>query len=245
MAEENPSTEGDLPVVETPPVAEPPAVEPVVETPAEPVVEIPAEPEAPAEETPAEPVVEAPVEEAPAPAEEVPEPPAEEPVEEAPKPTYEAFKLPDGIQAAPEQITAYTDVLGEFGISQEAGQRLMDLHATALKEMYESQVQRQTDTFNEMRRDWVAEFDKRTGNRRDTVLNDAKFAVTDTIKSVEKRKAFWGALGLTGAGDHPDVVEGLAAIGKRLREGSAPPIGLPAKSNGGLTPAQRRYGVQS
>ncbi len=255
MAEENPSVEGALDPVETPP----PAVEPLIA----PEVVVPvktATAEAPVEVAPVEAAVEAPAGEeaaAEAPATEAaaetpaetPEAPAEEAAAEEPaepvKPVYEAFKLPEGIQAAPEQIEQFTDTIGKYGLTQEAGQELMDLHATALKEMNDSLLERQTDTFNTMRNDWKQQFYDRHPNDHNTVLDDAKLAVSTTIKNVDKRKAFWGALGMTGAGDHPDVVEGLAAIGKRFREAGAPPKGLPANPTAGMKPGDRRYGVRN
>lgn len=229
----------ETPAVEAP--VETPAPEAPVEAPAEeaPAAEPVAEPaEAPAEESPAEAPAEAPAEEKPA-----------EEAAEAPKPTYEAFKLPEGVKAEPEQMTAYHEVLGKYGLTQEAGQDLIDLHTKAIQETAQSitdqMVQRQTDVFTKMQDDWREEFYGRHPNNHNTVLDNAKFAVADTIKNAEKRKAFWGALSLTGAGNHPDVVDGLAAIGKRLREGSSPPNGLPANSRSGLTAAERRYGPRT
>ena len=241
------------------------AAEPVVE--AEAVVSPPAEAEATAAEEPAAEVVaqepateepaaeQKPAEEAPA-AESAAETPAEEPKPEgeeaaeaaeaeAPKVTYEDFSLPEGVRFNDEQLSTFTDLAGKHALDQTTAQEFVDLHVAAMQAYDAATIQRQTDAFEGMRADWRTKFDERTGNRRNTVLDDAKFAVTDTLKNADERKAFWAALGMTGAGDHPDIVIGLAKIGKRLREGAAPPKGLPAKTNGGSTAWERRYGPRT
>lgn len=236
------------PVAEAEAVASPP-VDAEVAAAESPAGEVPAAEEAPAE-APAE---EKPAEEAAAaeaaaeaPAEERPEGEAEvEAAPEAPAITYENFNLPEGVRFNDEQLSTFTELAAAHNLDQPTAQSLIDMHVQAMQAYDASTLQRQTDAFNDMRADWRNQFDERAGNRRNTLLDDAKFAVTDTIKNADERKAFWGALGMTGAGDHPDVIIGLAKIGKRLREGAAPPKGLPAKANGGVTPWARRYGQQT
>ena len=104
-------------------------------------------------------------------------------------------------------------------------------------------AQRQQDVFVETRRGWVQQFDKGAGNRRDTILNDAKFAITSTITDAKERAALWQVLGdVTGAGDHPAVVNLLGKIGARLRERNAPPSPIPNNAAKSANPADRRYG---
>lgn len=229
MAVETPVPD-EAPILAPEPVAEPVAVEPVVE-PVEAPVE--AEPEPVAEPAP-EPVVEP-----EAPNEELK--PDTEAVPEAAAPIYTDFKLPEGVAAEPEQITAFTEVLGKHGLTQEAGQELMDLHAASLQQIATTMSQRQHDAWADTRKGWVQEFDKQSGNRRDTILGDAKYAITETIKDKAEREKVWEVLGFTGAGDHPAVINLFAKLGKRLRERSAPAQGLPAKAQP-TNPADRRYG---
>lgn len=225
------------------PVAEvaAPVVEAVVEAP-EPVVAEPAAPEAePVEAAPEEKVAEPAAEPAPVEAK-----PAEAQPEAAPlvvAPVYEDFKLPEGLQAAPEQISSFHEVLGKHGLSQEAGQELMDLHASALQSAHEAMQQQQRDVFSETRQQWVKDFDKQAGNRRDTILNDAKFAIHNLVKDTKERAALHDVLAFTGAGDHPAVVNLLAKAGKKLREGVAPPPSLPNNGAKSGRPEDRRYGA--
>lgn len=238
MAGEEGSVEVVAPVAETPPAAA--AVVEAAPAPAEPVVEAaPVEAaaveEKSAEAAPAEPVVD-PVVPDPAKAAEAIEVAPLEPI------TYEAFNLPEGFEAPAERIEAFTGLLNEYSLSQEAGQKLMDLHAETIKQVGDQMAQHQIDAFAETRSGWVKQFDKQAGNRRDTILNDAKWAIGEVVKDDKARQELWNVLAFTGAGDHPAVINAFASAAKRMRERSAPPQGLPAKAQP-TNPAERRYGT--
>jgi hypothetical protein len=98
----------------------------------------------------------------------------------------------------------------------------------------------QVDAFAETRAGWVKDFETSAGNRRNTILADAKAAVLHAVPDDKTRAELWNVLALTGAGDHPAVIRAFAAIGKGLRERAAPSPGTPAKTT--LSPAERRYG---
>ena len=190
-------------------------------------------------ETPAE----APAEPAePAPADE-PKPQAEPPAEPGPAVAYEAFKLPEGIQAEPAQIEAFTSLIGPFKLPQDTAQSLMDLHAGELKKFADGMVQNQQDVWERTKADWRGQIDKQYGNRRDTVVNNAKWAIEQLEPNTERRQAVWDAMKVTGAGDHPAIVGILSAAAQRMRERSAPPPPVP---NRGVptNPADRRYGPE-
>lgn len=217
-------------VVEAAPIAEPVAAEAIAEAPS--LIEAAPEPASdpdPVVEPVAEPAAEAPAEEPPA-----------EAVEAAP-PSYTDFTFPEGVQAEPEQVTAFTSVIGKYGLTQEAGQELIDLHAAELKRYADGTLQRQQDAFDKTRENWRGEVDRRFGNRRNTVLDGAKWLINDIVPDAEARKSLYGALAATGAGDHPDVINLLAAAASRLRERSAPPPNLPAKGQP-ANPWDARYG---
>jgi hypothetical protein len=201
------------------------AVEGVAETPVEPAVE--AKPEGEAEKKPD---VEA---------QTAAEPEAEKPT----LPTYEAFKLPEGFNAAPEQIEAFTGLAAEAGLSQEAAQKFMDMHGAVLKSTIEQIVASQRDTFQTTRADWRQKYFKESGNKADTVLGDAKNAIALAYPDAKVRAKLWEVLGdVTGAGDHPLVINAFAALGKKLRERAAPPSPTPNSGNRGRSKADQRYG---
>lgn len=216
------------PVAADAPVAAAPA-DSVVETAPEPVVEAPVEATA---EPVAEPVVES-----------APEDAKEPVVETAPEPvlpTYEPFTLPEGLQAAPEQLQAFSGLAGKHGLSQEAAQEFMDMHASALQGAQTAMDQRQRDVFSQTRRDFREDFYKSAGNRADTLANDAKFAIAQLVPDKKARAEVFSLLDYTGTGDHKAMIGMLAAAGKKLRERAAPPPPVPPKGAPERA-ADRRY----
>jgi hypothetical protein len=220
------------------PVVEAPAPEtPAVEAPAS-AIEGATEPEVPAAETPAAPA-EGDTPEAPA------EPTAAEAAPAEPTlPTYEAFTIPEGLEAPPaELLDEFTTTIGKAGLTQEQGQEMMNLHGKVMQKAVADLAQRQHDIFAETRAGWVREFAKENGNRRDTVLSDAKWGITQAFPNDAERTRVWEALRATGAGDHPAVIKAFAVLGSRLRERQAPSSPLPPKPS--TNKADQRYGGRS
>jgi hypothetical protein len=253
MAEEIPVAAAPEPVAA--PAAAPAAPAPAVLSEAPPA----AEPEAPAAPAPEAPAAEAPAAEPAAPAAEAPAPAApaegekpaaeaapaaEAPAVEAPK-YAEVLKVPDGMTIAPDQLTGYSDLLGKHNLSPEVGQELMDFGAGIIKQAEEKMTQRQVDVFTETRRGWVQDAQKQFGNKFDTTVNDAKFAITQLVPDKKARAELWNVLAFTGAGDHPAVIGAMAAAAKILRERGAPGKGLPQNGAKTGSPADRRYAPKS
>jgi hypothetical protein len=157
---------------------------------------------------------------------------------------YDDFKLPEGFQAAPDQIKAFSDLIGSHQVPQETAQKLIDLHTAEMAAFAERTVQAQQDAFIETRQGWVKDFEERAGNRRDTIINDAKWAIGQLVPSAEKRKEIWSVLAFTGAGDHFAVINLMAAAAKKMREPSTSPNPTPNKSGRGLSAADRRYAAK-
>lgn len=201
-----------------------------------PAVEAPVEQPAPVEG--AAPVVEAPAAEAKPPEEGAAKP---EVVAEPVKPAYPEFKIPEGVKAEPAVMSAYNNVLGKYAIPAEAGQELLDFHANQMRAAQQQMVQQQQDTFAETRKGFVRDFEKAAGNRRDTILGDAKWAINYLIPDKKQRAEFHSVLAFTGAGDHKAVIGALASAAKHLREREAPGPGVPSQTNS-TSAADRRYG---
>lgn len=253
----------DEPAQSVAPEAEVPAVAPVEAAPIEAAApaEVSSEPApsllegaAEAEAAPAEAPAEEPVAEpaaAEAPAEpEKPEADAKpgEAAQAAPEPApfvYAEFKLPEGVTAPAEDVKAFTDLLGTVDVrTQEGAQALMDMHTAALQKQQAAMDQRQRDVFAQTQAQWVADFERQAGNQRDTILSRAKAVITDTVKDEAARKELWGVLAYTGAGNHPAVINALAAMHKRLAEAAKPPAALPTAAQP-TRAADRRYGPQT
>lgn len=201
-----------------------PAPEPVVDAPAE---QVPATEEA-AAETPAEG------------AEAKPE--GEQAAEPEPKvfPTYEDWTVPEGMEMQTEQTGALNNIFGKHNLSQEAGQEIIDYGSGILRKAQEQMAQHQQEVWADTQTTWRKDCQTQFGNRYNTMVNDAKTAITEAVPNDKDRAALWDALNLTGAGNHPAVVKAFAAIGRRSRERGAPAPNI--SSTVQKSPAERRYG---
>jgi hypothetical protein len=146
---------------------------------------------------------------------------------EAAAPTYEPFTLPEGIEAAPEQMAAYAGVLGKYGIPQEAGQDLIALHAAQIQQYAEQTLARQHEAFAEMRAGWRGQVmsDPELGGANHQNAMAAVAEVRDRFipRSGPVHDAFNDMLTSTGVGDHPAFLRFITRIGQALREPAPPP----------------------
>jgi len=137
------------------------------------------------------------------------------PVGDAPE-KYEAWKLPDGFEMPEAKLTLVNDTFKELGISQEAGQKLVDLYAGQLKEEIEAPYKAYTD----LRKTWRDEVaaDPKIGKILPQVKQDIARAL-DGIGDPVLVTAYKEAMDLTGAGDHPAFIKVLHALAQRAVEG--------------------------
>lgn len=168
-----------------------------------------------------------------------------DPAAEAPKPVYEAFKLPDGVAPDNERMSAFTDLIGEARLTQEQGQKLVDLYSEEIARFHERAAEEQHRVFDEARAAWregVTKDPELGGNRLNTTLSAIK-SLRDRFASDEAHlREFARVLDFTGAGDHPAVIrwfhnaaQGLKAL---YREPGPVPASRPAPA---LSRYERRY----
>ena len=201
-----------------------PAPDPIVSPPVVASEPAPAEAPAPkptAAETPT--LMEEVEREAAKPAVEPPKP-AETPAE-TPAPTYE-FKLPEGVETLPETMTAYTALLAENKMPQEAGQKLLDLHISAIQQYAANVAQAQQDTFLATRKGWQDQIkaDPQLGGAGFQTTSKAVARMVDLFVPAEHRAEFDEFRRVTGAGDHPALWRLLNNLARRFDEPAAPPI---------------------
>lgn len=130
---------------------------------------------------------------------------------------YEAFTLPDGVDANDEQVRAALgeagEVFRELGLTQQQGQKLVDLHmkhwmggAVEAEEMFQRQIERQV-------REW-----------EDEVRNDAEIGGTRLRENLIYAKRAIAALGgreladelnRTGMGSNPVLVRAFVKMGRQ------------------------------
>lgn len=153
----------------------------------------------------------------PAPAVGDPTPATPTPPVEAAKPVipekYE-FKLPDGVEVDAKAVEAFTPVLKELGLTQEAAQRLAELHV--------KELERQDQALNEM---YVAQAESwATASKTDKEFGGANFDANLQIatKAVGRfaTPELKEILRTTGLGNHPEFVRMFWKLGKAISEDS-------------------------
>ncbi len=169
---------------------------------------------------------------------------------EAPKPrTYEDFKFPEGTQGDPVKMAAYKEVLGQHGISQEAGQALIDLHNAAMAAYGQHVQQEQHRAFNDTRKAWRTQVlaDEQIGGSGHQTAMTAVARARDLFASprgasAEQRAAdlqsFNTFMRITGAGDHPAFLKFLHNVARIADEGV--PLATPVKPSSAPTGGNRR-----
>lgn len=157
---------------------------------------------------------------------------------------YEAFKVPEGKELSPELTTEANAAFKELNLTQEQGQKLVDMWNKHTGDLSERLDQMIADTRKEWR-DTIAK-DKTIGNGTDNLSDTSKKAISDLISHAGDTKvqgALKDALDLTGAGDHPDIVRAFVALGKKIGEGTLVRGAGPVNSQ--VKPGQPRSAAQA
>ena len=129
-----------------------------------------------------------------------------------------AYKAPDGMTVDEKLLGDYANVINDDKLSPaERGTKMLDLYNSAMKTVSESHTKAWTDT-NEK---WVNEV------KADPEIGGAKFEPTKQVisKAIDSlgpqlSKSFRQSLDITGVGNNPDFIRGMAALAKSLTEGS-------------------------
>ena len=176
-------------------------------------------------------------------------------------PTFEAFKAPEGVSFEGGRFGEFQEVLGQNSVAlaaayksgdpaqinkaaQDLGQKFLDLHMAEQADLRTQMQNDQVRAWNDTKRTW-----------RDQVLNDPEIGGPNIEKSLRtigsvidtfaQEPAFnqrlRQAFSLTGAGENPDVVRFMHAVGKALGEGSPVPASSNAAPPQRQTRGERRY----
>ena len=154
-----------------------------------------------------------------------------------PKPAeYTAFTAPEGSELDPKAIEGATAIFKELGLSQSQAQKLIDWGAS--REAANSG--KGAETYNQMRTDWRSQIEAHPtlGGAK---LDETKAEIGKAIATLPPKlqTAFKDAMNLTGAGDHPAVVEAFYTLAKNVNEGQHVSGGNPSEEG------QRRPGTES
>lgn len=161
--------------------------------------------------------------------------------EEKPVEALEAFDvaaltLPEGFELPEEMGKSFTDLLSDDKLSpQERGQKLVDLHASTLKEastkIAEQMTQANMDLWTKTNEEWRGQI-KALPEFKDNPDAEAG-KIMQALTSVGAGEDFFKALDLTGAGNHPAILQVLHRLTKPFMEGGA------VQGQGGTKPARQ------
>lgn len=135
-----------------------------------------------------------------------------------------AITLPEGITLDEESGKAFAELLSDDKLSpQERGQKFMDLHTSALKAVSESvaeQVkQANIEAYAKMNEGWREQIKSLPEFKANPEAEAGK--MMQALISVGAGEDFFKAIDLTGAGNHPAILQVLHRLASPHFEGSA------------------------
>ncbi len=158
---------------------------------------------------------------------------------------YADFTLPEGTAIPEDRLGDYHNILREFNLPQEAGQKFLDMHIKAIQEItnqtQESIHQAQHAAFAETRKGWrdqVMADEQLGGAGHQTAMAAVKRMASDFVPEAD-RAAFQQFLLVTGAGDNPAFLRLLHNIAQKFDEPKAPAVQGNPPPNNGKPPSRR------
>jgi hypothetical protein len=141
----------------------------------------------------------------------------------APAPDAYAFKAPEGYTVDDKLVAEITPIFKELGLSQDAAQKLFDVHA---KTLIDAAKAPEAD-YTRMRQEWTAKAksdpDMAKATNGDKVGLDAvKLDMGRALNALGDpglAQEFKSAMDLTGAGDHPAFIKTFWKLAQFVTEG--------------------------
>lgn len=128
--------------------------------------------------------------------------------------------LPEGLEMTEELGKSLGELLNDPDMSaQERGQKLIDLHASTLKTVAESLTQANMELWKTTNDDWRNQI-KELPEFKDNPDAEAG-KIMQALTSVGAGEEFFKALDLTGAGNHPAILQVFHWLTKPYIEGGA------------------------
>lgn len=161
--------------------------------------------------------------------------------EEAPPIVYEPWTLPEGMTLDDAAVKPFNDLLVEAKVSQEVGQRLVDMHLAEVARLHEIVTEQNRQSWTEARTKWIdaVKADPEIGGARfETAMHLCGDIIEQFGGTREQQDELRQVLAMTGAGDHPAMIRLIHNVGKVLRPpqpvmANRPPLAL--------SRAQKRY----
>jgi hypothetical protein len=144
-------------------------------------------------------------------------------VKPEPKPgapeAYADFKLPEGVELKAPTLEKATATFKELGLSQEAAQKIVDLHIAEIQAAAKAPV----DAYDEMRAEWKAkaqadpDIGSFTGSKALGMKEDIGRAL-DALNDKQLKTDFQYAMDLTGLGDNAAFIKVASKWAKSVIE---------------------------
>jgi hypothetical protein len=179
------------------------------------------------------------------------EAPADKP--QAP-PVYEALKLADGVKLDDQRVKAFDELIGKTELSTKADHAAMQSLRQDLANMYVDEVQRIGKQVEQHQRDvWNRLIEQRVnelkadpqlgGNRIETTLGNAKYALESMIPgfSKDEAKELIAVMDAGGVSHHKLMIKALNGIYELLREPEPVPGQLPLSASTPKEPGKRGW----
>ena len=122
------------------------------------------------------------------------------------------FTVPEGMEVNEPLMAEFTELAKELGITQEVGQKLIDLQTAS----EQKRAEEGTQAWNDMQASWVdtAKADKEYGG---TEMN-ANLAIAKKTIDQFGTPELKEMLDFTGAGNHPEIIRLFYRVGKAISD---------------------------
>lgn len=147
---------------------------------------------------------------------------------------YEAFTLPEGVQADEEALTEFKEFAKSENLTQEQAQKYVDLHVKSIDKILAGQM----DRWEKQKEEW------RTQTEGDKDLHGADGTVSEAVSIAKQAVVKLGGtelqdvLDLLGASNHPLVVKAFFKAGKAMSDDE---FVFGGGSGDNRTPAQKLF----
>lgn len=128
--------------------------------------------------------------------------------------TYADWKLPDGYKLDEKVAPEINKMFKELGLTQDAGQKLVDFYTKQTAESEQAPYKLWADT----QKEWKTSIEKTYTPQQLTDIK-ADFSRTMAILDPTVAKNFRAAMDHTGAGNHPAFVAAFKELASKLTEG--------------------------
>jgi hypothetical protein len=143
-----------------------------------------------------------------------------------------ALTLPEGLELPEELGKTFAEVLDDRNLSsQERGQKLIDMYSENLKTVSEQMTQANMDLWTKTNDGWREQIKELPEFKANPDAEAGK--VLQALTSIGAGEDFFKALDLTGAGNHPSILQVLHRLAKPYMEGGV------VQGQGGAKPSRQ------